>query len=77
QEQAQALTQAVSTFRLSGSHATPTAVKRNNRPAVVAKLPNRGPVTRKAAMKSETSTAAVPVQPRKAAAGGGDDWEEF
>jgi methyl-accepting chemotaxis protein len=77
QEQAQALTQAVSTFRLSGSHATPTAVKRNNRPAVVAKLPNRGPVTRKAAIKSETSTAAVPVQPRKAAAGGGDDWEEF
>ncbi|QOJ24269.1 MAG: MCP four helix bundle domain-containing protein [Gammaproteobacteria bacterium] len=77
QEQAQALTQAVSTFRLSGSHTTPTAIKRNNRPAVVAKLPNRGPVTRKAAIKSETSTAAVPVQPRKAAAGGGDDWEEF
>ncbi|MBS0425200.1 MAG: MCP four helix bundle domain-containing protein [Proteobacteria bacterium] len=77
QEQAQALTQAVSTFRLSGSHATPAAVKRNNRPAAVAKLPNRDPVTRKAAIKSEASTAAVPIQPRKAAAGGGGDWEEF
>ena len=79
QEQAQTLTQAVSTFKLSGggSH-TPTPVKRSNRPATVAKLPNRGPATRKAAISSNTESPSVPAQPRKVASGGGgDEWEEF
>ncbi|AEJ02468.1 methyl-accepting chemotaxis sensory transducer [Nitrosomonas sp. Is79A3] len=79
QEQAQTLTQAVSTFKLSGggSH-TPTPVKRSNRPATVAKLPNRGPATRKAAVNSNTESPSVPAQPRKVASGGGgDEWEEF
>ncbi|TXI27318.1 MAG: HAMP domain-containing protein [Nitrosomonas oligotropha] len=77
QEQAQALTQAVSTFKLSGGHAAPATVKRSNRPAAVAKLPNRGPATKKVAVRSEASTAVMPAQPRKVAAGGGEDWEEF
>ena len=77
QEQAQTLTQAVSTFRLSGggSH-TPAPVKRTNRPATVAKLPNRGPATKKAAVNSHTE--APLAQPRKVASGGGgDEWGEF
>ena len=79
QEQAQTLTQAVSTFKLSGggSH-TPAPVKRTNRPATVAKLPNRGPATKKAALNSNTESSSVPAQPRKVASGGGgDEWEEF
>ena len=78
QEQAQTLTQAVSTFRLSGggSH-TPTPVKRSNRPATVAKLPNRGPATKKAAVSSNSESTSS-AQPRKVASGGGgDEWEEF
>ena len=78
QEQAQTLTQAVSTFKLSGggSH-TPTPVKRSNRPATVAKLPNRGPATKKAAVKF-THRIPISAQPRKVASGGGgDEWEEF
>jgi methyl-accepting chemotaxis protein len=77
QEQAQSLSQAVSIFRLSGGHGAVTPVKRSNRPAAVAKLPNRGPATRKAAVKSNASPASEPA-PRKVAAGGGEgDWEEF
>lgn len=79
QEQAQALTQAINTFKLSGTHSEPTmAVKRNRRPAAVAKLPNRGPATRHAAQAAEMKTETASTQPRKmAAGGGGDDWEEF
>ncbi|MEK7792331.1 MAG: methyl-accepting chemotaxis protein, partial [Pseudomonadota bacterium] len=79
QEQAQELTQAISTFKLSGgnSHA-PTPVKRSNRPVAVAKLPSRGPATKKAAASSNANAAPASEQPRKVAAGGGDDnWEEF
>jgi len=78
QEQAQALTQAINTFKLSGSDGTPAVVKRSNRPTAVAKLPNRGPATKKAAVKSAENTETIPAQSRKVAAGGGgDDWEEF
>ncbi len=79
QEQAHALTQAINAFKLSGSHfESQMIVKRSNRPAAVSKLPNRGPSTRKAAMKSRmTPKAALSEQSRKVAAGGGDDWEEF
>jgi methyl-accepting chemotaxis protein len=71
-DQAQALIQAVSVFKLSGNgYASTTPVKRSNRSAKIANLPNRGPAAKKAA-----PTAAEP-QPRKVAAGGGDDWEEF
>ncbi|NBQ69921.1 MAG: HAMP domain-containing protein [Nitrosomonadaceae bacterium] len=77
QEQAQALIQAVSTFKLSGGHSSPAMVKRSNRANAVAKLPSRGPATKKAAARSEASTAVIPAQPRKVAAGGGEDWEEF
>ena len=78
QEQAQTLTQAVSTFKLSGgSSHTPTPVKRSNRPATVAKLPNRGPATKKAAVSSNSESTSS-AQPRKVASGGGgDEWEEF
>lgn len=79
QEQAQALTQAINTFKLSDNHSESTmATKRHHRSPAVAKLPNRGPATRKSANASEMKAVAVPAQPRKvAAAGGGDDWEEF
>ncbi len=81
QEQAQALTQAVTLFKLSGgSHMTPTPVKRSNRPTSVTKLPKRGPATKKAAVVNsvaDSAPATVSAQPRKVAAGGGDDWEEF
>ncbi|MBX3617626.1 methyl-accepting chemotaxis protein [Nitrosomonas sp.] len=79
QEQAQSLSQAVSIFKLSGGHGSAvTPVKRNNRPAAVAKLPNRGPATKKALVKPEAASSSVSTQPRKVASGGGgDDWEEF
>ena len=74
-EQAQALIQAVGTFRLAGDGGqTGTVAKRSNR-ASVAKLPSRGSATKKVAAKSAHDSA--PSQPRKVAAGGGDDWEEF
>lgn len=77
QEQAQSLSQAVSIFRLSGGHGAVTPVKRSNRPAAVAKLPNRGPATRKAVVKSNASVASEPAPRKVAAGGGGGDWEEF
>ncbi|TXI16807.1 MAG: HAMP domain-containing protein [Nitrosomonas sp.] len=78
-DQAQALIQAVSVFKLStsSSHSLVTPIKRSNRPTV-AKLPNRGSATRKAiAAKKDTDSTSVSSQPRKVAAGGGGDWEEF
>jgi methyl-accepting chemotaxis protein len=65
-------------FKLAGgnSNIAATPVKRSNR-AVVAKLPNRGPAAKKAAAHSSANSVTVPAQPRKVAAGGGDDWEEF
>jgi methyl-accepting chemotaxis protein len=77
QEQAQSLSQAVSIFRLSGGHGAVTPVKRSNRPAAVAKLPSRGPATRKAVVKSNASVASEPAPRKVAAGGGGGDWEEF
>jgi len=79
QEQAHALTQAINTFKLSEAYSrSPAVIKRSNRPAAVAKLPNRGPARKKTAVKPVANTEAVPAQPRKVAAGGGgEDWEEF
>ncbi len=78
QEQAQALTHAVSVFKLSGGTYDAAPVRKNKRPAAVAKLPNRGPATRKAAVKRETDVVSIESKPKKVAAGGGDDsWEEF
>jgi methyl-accepting chemotaxis protein len=77
QEQAHALSQAVAVFKLSGGMAE-TPVKRSNRPAAVAKLPNRGPATRKASQKNASRVVPVESRPKKVAAGGGDEsWEEF
>ncbi|MER0172126.1 MAG: methyl-accepting chemotaxis protein, partial [Nitrosomonas sp.] len=73
QEQAQALTQAVSTFKLSSGYSTPTTVKRSSRATAVTKLPNRGPATRRG-----PDVRMLPEQPRKVVAGGSDNnWEEF
>jgi methyl-accepting chemotaxis protein len=79
QDQAQALTQAVTIFKLSANtEQTATLVKRSNRSSsTVSKLPNRAPVAKKTVTSASASTATASVQPRKAAAGGGDDWEEF
>lgn len=77
QEQAHALSQAVAVFKLSGGM-TETPVRRSNRPAAVAKLPDRGPATRKASQKFASRVAPVGSRPKKVAAGGGDEsWEEF
>ncbi|MBY0498378.1 MAG: MCP four helix bundle domain-containing protein [Nitrosomonas sp.] len=75
-DQAQALTQAVSVFKVSGGtgHVQGVPIKRSNRTASIAKLPNRGPA-KKAVVKSNEDS--VSTQPRKVASGGGDDWEEF
>ena len=79
QEQARALTHAVTIFKLTGNgYSAATPVKRSNRPSSVSKLPNRGPATKKNAVSSTASSAPVMAQPRKVAAGGGaDEWEEF
>lgn len=79
QDQAHALTQAVSTFKLShgSSNTVATPVRRSNRATPVAKLPNRGSATKKIAANSNSSATAPEAQPRKVAAGGGGDWEEF
>jgi len=79
QEQARALTHAVTIFKLTGhGYSTATPVKRSNRPSSVSKLPNRGPATNKNVISSTASSAPVATQPRKVAAGGGaDEWEEF
>ena len=76
-DQARALTQAVSLFKLSGgSYASTTPVKRSNRSTKVASLPNRGTAPKKTATTNKEPTVAP--QPRKVAAGGGgEDWEEF
>lgn len=77
QEQAQALTNAVSTFKLAGVHSTPSAAKRNNRPATVTKLPNRGPAPKKALVNLNKETTSETAPARKIAAGGSNEWEEF
>ncbi|PXW87754.1 methyl-accepting chemotaxis protein [Nitrosomonas sp. Nm84] len=79
QDQAQALTQAVTIFKLSNSnHSAATPLKRSNRSSSVAKLPNRGSATKKLVVNSAASSASASVQPRKVATGGGgDEWEEF
>ena len=73
EDQAKALAQAVSLFKLSesGDSSIVKPVKRSNRP--VAKLPNRGPATKSASPAAPVSTAS----PRKIAANGDSDWEEF
>ncbi|PTQ82370.1 methyl-accepting chemotaxis protein [Nitrosomonas ureae] len=75
-DQAQALTQAVSVFKVSGGagHVQGMPIKRSNRTASIAKLPNRG-TAKKAVVKSNDDSGST--QPRKVASGGGDDWEEF
>ncbi|MBV6448356.1 methyl-accepting chemotaxis protein [Nitrosomonas sp.] len=76
QEQAQELTQAVSTFKISGESSRSMPVKRSNRPALVANLPDRASATKKAKAKSDKdSTPQILAEPRKVAVGG--DWESF
>lgn len=78
QEQAQALTHAINTFKLAESHSEPAmAIKQNRRPAAIAKLPNRGSTTKHTEQPVEMKQETTSTQPRKMAAGGGDDWEEF
>ncbi len=75
QDQAQTLTQAVTVFKLTGGSVAPSSVKKSSHSKKsVAKLPNR-----ESAKKPAVVADAKPVEekPRKAASGGGDDWEEF
>lgn len=74
QEQALALTQAVTVFKLTDNISTPVTVKRSNRVANIAQLPSRS-IAKKA---MESSSVPVPVKPRKVSGGSRDDsWEEF
>ncbi len=80
-EQSSVLTQAVSVFKFTGHEekvATASSA-RKSQPSTLTKLPNRGPATRKAVTEIKANTASEkPVgAPRKVAAGGGEDWEEF
>ncbi|MGZ0020323.1 methyl-accepting chemotaxis protein [Nitrosomonas sp. wSCUT-2] len=77
QEQAQSLTQAVSVFRLASGSAASVPVTRSSRTGSVAKLPNRGPATKRTAVAPKAITASEPAPRKVAAGGGGDDWEEF
>jgi methyl-accepting chemotaxis protein len=81
QEQAHALSQAVAVFKLSGGMSmAETPVKRSNRLVSVAKLPDRGPVSRKASLTLKKVSGVVPVESKskKVAAGSSDEsWEEF
>lgn len=79
QDQSSILMQAVSAFKMSGGMSIASApARRSNRPVAVAKLPDRGPATKKSAVKRESDVVAIESKPKKVAAGGGDDsWEEF
>ncbi|UJP05600.1 MAG: methyl-accepting chemotaxis protein, partial [Nitrosomonas sp.] len=73
-DQARALTQAVSVFKIAGGgYSSTMPVKRSNR-SVVAQLPNRGAASKQSTSNAEKTSVASP-QPRKAV--GGDDWESF
>lgn len=76
QDQTRALMQAVSVFRLANGRAPSVSVKKSNRSntsATVTKMQNRQPTEMKAAANFDKPVSA----PRKAAASGGEDWEEF
>lgn len=76
QDQAKALMQAVSVFRLANGRAPSVSVKKSNRSntsATVTKMQNHQPTEMKAAANFDKPASA----PRKAAASGGEDWEEF
>ncbi len=75
-EQAQALTHAISSFKLSDSYAASARISKKQHARPVTHLPDRGPATKKTMAKTEMKSAASSEQSRKVAAGGGD-WEEF
>lgn len=79
-DQAQALTQAVTIFKLSDHSQRVTApVKRKNRPSSVTSIPNRATTTRKSVEK-QPNIKILPesMQTRKITANGyKSDWEEF
>ncbi len=81
QDQARALTQAVSVFRLASNRGSLTMAKRSshsNAKSTVTKM--QKPQSDKAPEKKNTPSAdkmAVASAPRKVASGGGEDWEEF
>ena len=78
-EQAQALTQAVSIFKMNSNSTTNSLAEKSHYNASISKLPNRGPATRKTvtAIKADAASEKPAVTPRKVAAGSGEDWEEF
>lgn len=77
QDQARELSQAVAVFKLSGGMDVAPVKRSGNHSVTVAKLPDRGPVTKKPAPRREPELAAVESKSKKVAAGGGDSWEEF
>ncbi len=77
QDQAQALTQAVSQFRLSNSlqYGDAAPSRRSNR--IVTKLPNRGTASKNVEKNHSESFASSQSQPRNVAVNAGNDWEAF
>ncbi|UJP08582.1 MAG: methyl-accepting chemotaxis protein [Nitrosomonas sp.] len=78
-EQSKVLIQAVSVFKFAHHGEQTAVVPATKNPAVVTMLPNRGSVTRKAAVntKAETAPEKLAMPTRKVASGGKEDWEEF
>lgn len=81
QDQARSLTQAVSVFRLANDSRSSTMVKRNNRSAAKATVTKMQKAQQDEFIeKKSTANAGIPAiasAPRKVAAGGGEDWQEF
>lgn len=79
-EQSRVLTQAVSMFKFTGRTervASEPATKKLPA-ATLTKLPNRRSIIKKAADETGMDAAEKsPLTPRRAAAVGGNDWEEF
>ncbi len=79
-EQSRILTQAVSVFKFTGriEKATPEPAAQKLSAATLTRLPNRRSTLKKAVTETKTAMAEKSTQtPRKAAAVGGSDWEEF
>ena len=79
QDQAHALIQAVSQFRLSGgqnySNAAPS--HRSNRNRSIVKLPDRGVASKKVKKNDSENMSSSQSQSRRVAVNGNTDWEEF
>ena len=80
-EQSNLLIQAVSVFKFEhqGAQIATAPKAQKQKPATLIKLPNRRPGPKKAVAEAKADAASekLAAPSRKAAGGGGEDWEEF